>query len=202
MQTITIAGKPFQVAPRYAEGHVLTANEASTLNQTFFENIRNNFAQKAKDGGTQAELDAYVEGYSFGVRSGGGGGSRDPVEVEAMNLARDAVKKAITASGKKIADYSAKAISEAAAKLLEKKPEYREKAKERVAEMQAIAGGEVDSDILGALTEAQANEPTEADANAEAGAADATTEGAATDENATSGKRSRKAAAESADASA
>lgn len=203
MQNLTISGKTFQVAPRYAEGHVLTANEASTLNQTFFENLRNNFAAKAKDGGTQADLDTYVEGYSFGVRTGGGGGSRDPVEVEAMNLARDAVKKAIVGGGKKIADYSAKSISEAAAKLIEKKPEYREKAKARVAEMQAIAGNEVDNDILGDLTAAAATETDTADA----GASEGSTEEAATDENASSadsqeadaaqgGKRGRKASAE------
>jgi hypothetical protein len=203
MQNLTISGKTFQVAPRYAEGHVLTANEASTLNQTFFENIRNNFAQKAKDGGTQAELDAYVEGYNFGVRTGGGGGSRDPIQVEAMNLARDAVKKAIVASGKKIADFTAKAISEAAAKLIEKKPEYMEKAKARVAEMQAIAGNEVDSDILGDLTAAAEAETDTADTaeGADGSAEGQPSEEAATDENASSeeapaGRRGRKASAE------
>ena len=51
--TITIAGKPFTVEPKFEAGHVLTANEASTLNQTWFENLRNNFAPKAKEGGSQ-----------------------------------------------------------------------------------------------------------------------------------------------------
>lgn len=149
-QTITIAGKPFLVIPRYAEGHVLTPNEASALNQTYFENLRNNFANKAKEGGTQADFDAYAASYKFGERTGGGG-SRDPIEVEAMNLARDAIKRSITAKGGKISDYTAAAISNAAAKLVESKPEYREKAKERVAQAQAIAGESISDDLLAEL---------------------------------------------------
>lgn len=173
--TITIAGKPFLVSPRFAEGHVLKANEASTLNQTLYENLRNNFAEKAKEGGTQEDFDAYAAKYEFGVRSGGGGGSRDPVEVEAMSMARDAVKAGILKAGKKISDYKAAVISEAAAKLLEKNPAYREKAKERIAEMQAVAGESLDESILEALTasaEAPSAEtegqPSEAPASGEA----------------------------------
>lgn len=149
-QTITIAGKPFTVAARYAEGHTLSANEANALNQTYFENLRNNFANKAKEGGTQEDFDAYASSYKFGERTGGGG-SRDPVEVEAMNLARDAIKRSITAKGGKISDYTAAAISNAAAKLVESKPEYREKAKERVAQAQAIAGESISDDLLAEL---------------------------------------------------
>lgn len=169
-QTITISGRPFTVAPRYAEGHILTANEASALNQTYFENLRNNFAGKAKDGGSQEEFDTYASSYQFGVRSGGGG-SRDPIEVEAMALARDAVRKGIVAAGKKIADFSAKAISEAAAKLLDRNPVYREKAAERVAQMQEVAGESIDPSILDELAtgavegdeaEGETAEPTEA----------------------------------------
>lgn len=187
MQTVTIAGKPFQVEPRYAEGHVLTANEASTLNQTFYENIRNNFAGKAKEGGTQEDLDAYVSSYQFGVRTGGGGGSRDPVEVEAMNLARDAVRKGIVAKGKKISDFSAKVISEAAAKLLERNPAYREKAKERVAELQDLAGESLDPSVLEDLAAAAEG--------AESGEAADDAEGEVEEtESAPSSRRGRKAA--------
>jgi hypothetical protein len=182
-QTLTISGKPFTVEPRYSEGHTLTANEASALNQTFFENLRNNFANKAKDGGTQEEFDAYSANYQFGVRTGGGGGSRDPIEVEAMSLARDAVRKGILAAGKKVGDYSAKAISEAASKLLDKNPVYREKAAERVAQMQEVAGESIDPSILEALASGAVAEGEEAPA------ADA-------DEAASGGSRKRKAAAE------
>lgn len=165
--SITIAGKPYNVEARFAEGHVLTANEASALNQTFFENLRNNFAGKAKEGGegaSQEAFDAYAASYQFGVRTGGGG-SRDPIEVEAMSIARDTVKDMIRKAGKKLSDYSATAISETAGKLLAhevKGPEIRELAKKRVAEMQSAAGQSVDLDLLSGL---EAKPTEEADAS-------------------------------------
>lgn len=162
--SITIAGKPYNVEARFAEGHVLTANEASALNQTFFENLRNNFAGKAKEGADQAAFDEYAASYQFGVRTGGGG-SRDPVEVEAMSIARDTVKDMIRKAGKKLSDYSAAAISETAGKLLAhevKGPEIRELAKKRVAEMQSAAGQSVDLDLLSGL---EAKPTEEADAS-------------------------------------
>lgn len=161
--TITIAGKPFSVEPRYSEGHTLNANEASALNQTFFENLRNNFAGKAKDNGTQEDFDAYVASYQFGVRVGGGG-SRDPIESEAMNMARDQIKAAIRAKGGKIADYSAESITAAAGKLLDKDPTIRELARKRVEEMQSTARAAVDDDLLSGLEAAKpAEQETETD---------------------------------------
>ena len=162
--SITIAGKPYNVEARFAEGHVLTANEASALNQTFFENLRNNFASKAKEGADQAAFDEYAASYQFGVRTGGGG-SRDPIEVEAMSIARDTVKDMIRKAGKKLSDYSAAAISETAGKLLGhevKGQEIRELAKKRVAEMQSAAGQSVDLDLLSGL---EAKQTEEADAS-------------------------------------
>lgn len=193
-QKLTIAGKQFEVEPRYAEGHVLTANEAATLNQTFFENIRNNFAGKAKEDGTQEDLDKYVASYKFGERTGGGGGSRDPIEVEALNLARDAVRKAITTKGGKIADFTAKAISEAAAKLVEANPVYREKAKERVEQMQSIASDSIDPSIMEALTAAAKPEgdAAEPDASGEA-TTEASTETTETEAPATGRRRGKSA---------
>lgn len=163
MHNLTIAGKTYQVAPKYAEGHVLTAPEAQVLNQTLFENLRNNFASKAKEGGTQTDFDKYAAEYSFGVRTGGA--SRDPVEVEAMALARDAVKKGLQAAGKKLTDFSAAVISATAAKLIETKPEYREAAKKRVAEMQEMAKSSTDgsADLLSILAEAKAAEADTSD---------------------------------------
>ena len=172
--TITIAGKSFEVSPRYAEGHPLTANEASALNQTFFENLRNNFASKAKEGGTQDDFNAYVESYQFGVRSAGG--SRDPIEAEAMDLARESVRDAIRKSGKKLSDYTAKAISAAAEKLLGKRgDEFRALAKQRVEQMRAAASNEIDNDLFADLAAAQAEtasdntEQSDAEPQGEAG---------------------------------
>jgi hypothetical protein len=48
MSTIVVQGSALPVSTRYAEGHVLTAIEAGVLNQTLFENMRNNFASKIK----------------------------------------------------------------------------------------------------------------------------------------------------------
>lgn len=186
--TITIAGKPFNVEPRYAEGHTLTANEASALNQTFFENLRNNFAGSAKDGKTQDDFDAYVAAYQFGVRTGGGG-SRDPIETEAMNMARDTVKQSIKNAGKNVSDYSAKSISEAAAKLLDRDPSYRELAKKRVEEMRSNASAEIPDDLLAGLEPAA---PAENDTDATTAGEGVGGEG---DAAATSTGRGRKASA-------
>jgi hypothetical protein len=182
--TITIAGKSFSIEPRYAEGHTLTANEASALNQTYFENLRNNFATKAKEGADQASFNEYVAAYQFGVRSAGG--SRDPIEAEAMDLARESVRDAIKRSGKKISDYTAAAISAAAEKLLakpDKGAELRELARQRVEQMRSAASNEVDSDLLGDLETAQAEAASKAPA-----------EGSTDSAPATSGRKSKAAA--------
>jgi hypothetical protein len=191
---LTIAGKTYEVSPRYAEGHVLTANEASTLNQTLYENLRNNFAGKVKDDGeaaTQEAFDKYVESYKFGERSGGGGGSRDPIEVEAMNLAREAVRKAITAKGGKVGDYSAAAISAAAKQLVDTKPVFREKAAERVAQMQAVATDTIGDDIMSTLTATPA-EPTSEEPTIEEGAPSEEAATPAEEGASTSGSRRRR----------
>lgn len=174
--TITIAGESFSVPQPYAEGHVLNANEASALNQTYAENVRNNQASKVKEhkeAGTfdaevfQGSIDDYCDGYEFGVRTGGGR-SGDPVRQEAMNIMRDQVRQAIVKQGKKLADYSAKQISELAAKNLDSGSDAAAKvlgiAKERVA---ASAGVSIDI-VVDEAPEAPA--PKKGKAKAEAAA--------------------------------
>ena len=155
MSTVTIAGTAYEIEPRYAEGHVLNANEAAALNQTFFENIRNNFAPRAKEGADQSALNDYVASYQFGVRTGGGG-ARDPIQTEAMSMARDAIRDAIKKSGKNISEYTQKSITEAASKLLERDPKYLELAKKRVEELQNAATSAVQDDLLAGLEAAPA----------------------------------------------
>jgi hypothetical protein len=58
VEQITISGHSFNVPVRYEEGHELTAGEASALNQTYHENLRNNFAKKVKDAGDGADVAA------------------------------------------------------------------------------------------------------------------------------------------------
>lgn len=100
---ITIAGVMFSVMQPYAAGHAITEAEAKALNQVRAENIRNNMASKVKAafatedrkeddptpetiGGLVAEYDA---AYEFTLASvGAGRKSTDPIEVEAMKIAR------------------------------------------------------------------------------------------------------------------
>jgi len=158
MEQITISGHSFNVPVRYEEGHELTAGEASALNQTYHENLRNNFSKKVKDAGEgadlsslQAELDTYAEAYAFGVRTAGTGISRDPVMAEAMRIARKQVAELIKKAGKKPSAYEPAAINAAAKGLLDKDPNIMEMAKARVAEQQSLASEDL-SDILADLT--------------------------------------------------
>lgn len=153
MDSITIAGHAFNVPSRYSEGHVLTANEAAALNQTFHENLRNNFAKTVKEAGEtpdladlQSKLDAYAESYQFGVRASSGPRAPvDPVGKEAFLIAREAVKAAIRRKGLNPSSYEAKQIAELAAAALEKnKDRFTEIAKQRIAEREAIAAGDLD----------------------------------------------------------
>lgn len=166
-ETITIQGHDFSVAPKYSEGHVLTSNEAATLNQTLFENLRNNFAKQVKDAKgeateltpdqlaqLQAKLDEYASKYEFGVRvSAGPRAPADPVGKEAFNIAKEAVKNAIRKKGANPSDYSAAQIAELAKGALEKHNDaFMAKARQAIAERESLA-----DDILGG--EAPAADP-------------------------------------------
>lgn len=155
---ITIAGETFSVPQPYAEGHVLTANEAGALNQVFAENVRNNLASKvkeAKEAGAfdalefQATVDAYTSSYEFGVRSGGGGRVGDPVQAEALDIARDIVRDSLRKKGYKLADVKAAQITELAKGVLAKgnatSEAILEQARQRVEARRAIADIELDS---------------------------------------------------------
>ena len=159
MEQITIAGQTFNVPLRYEEGHELTAGEASALNQTFHENIRNNLAKKAKEGTlTQDEVDQYASTYQFGVRAAGTGVTRDPIMSEAMRIAKKQVGDLIRKSGRKVSDYEVTAINSAAKALIDKDPAILDLARQRVAEQQSLAQADL-SDILAGLTEKPAAQP-------------------------------------------
>ncbi len=167
-EQITIAGKTFSVPVRYEEGHELTAGEASALNQTYHENIRNNLAKKVKeheDGGTfdqatmQATVDAYAADYQFGIRAAGVGVTRDPVMAEAMRIAKKQIAELLKKNGKSAKDYEVEALNTAAKNLIAKQPEIMDLAKQRVAEQQALAGADL-GDLLSGLTEKPAAAPT------------------------------------------
>jgi hypothetical protein len=124
---ITIQGQVFRVPIRYTAGHQLTDGEASALNQTLHENLRNNFAKKVAEGveanipkeTLQQQLDDYANDYQFGVRTGGGGFRGDPVMTLAMNIAREMVRNAIKSKGIDQDDWPASRVSQAAKALLD-----------------------------------------------------------------------------------
>lgn len=113
---LSIHGEKFTITAPYAEGHVLTAAEAKTLNQVRGENIANNFRSAVRDAldGKGEGLDAvrqqfaeYDAKYNFSM-----GGSRrepvDPVEREATAIAKAALKELIREQkGMSLKDYLA-----------------------------------------------------------------------------------------------
>lgn len=119
MKQFTISGKTFEIDEPYAEGHVCSPAEAKTLNQTRAENVRNNLAKHIKtleeagsvelDGVTysdgQALVTAYAKDYEFSM--GGGGTARvvDPVEREAIALAKAWIKEQLADIGKTVKEH-------------------------------------------------------------------------------------------------
>jgi hypothetical protein len=129
-QSITILGLRFNVQSPYTAGHVCTKGEARALNQKRLESIRNHLAVTAKDRTlTQADVDAYASLYAFGERTARR--THDPVEAEALELARRLVRK----KGR-----STKENTEAARELLqsEKGNAIRAQAGKRVAELKDL----------------------------------------------------------------
>jgi hypothetical protein len=130
-QSITILGLQFNVRSPYNAGHVCTKEEARALNQKRLESIRNHLAVKAKDGAlTQADVDAYAALYAFGERTARRR-TNDPVEAEALEVARRLVRKK---------GQSSKENTEAARELLqsEKGDAIRAQAAKRVAELKDL----------------------------------------------------------------
>ena len=148
----TIAAETFSVYQPYAEGHALTANEAASLNQTYAENIRNNFAKTvktAKEAGSfdaaaiQAALDVYMSKYEFGARvsSGPRAAGGDPVLARAVELARERVQKKIREAGGNLKDYAAKDITERAKKAVEANPKFKEMAASQLQQENELDAG-------------------------------------------------------------
>lgn len=117
-KTITIQGLNFDVTAPYGEGHQITEAEAKALNQVRAENIRNNFAKRIKDAKEKhgdelpqevvqeltAAVAEYDASYEFTLANTGNGAARvtDPVEREALSLARGAIRAKAKESGKRI----------------------------------------------------------------------------------------------------
>lgn len=170
--SIMIAGDNYNVPQPYTAGHVLTSNEASSLNQTYAENVRNNMAGKVKalkEAGTfaqdvfQGTVDDYCDGYEFGQRTGGGR-SGDPVMTEAMSITRDLVRQAISKANAadstkpKLADIPASKISELAKNQLAKTDDPKTQSIMATARARVDAAKELTLDIDTGPAEAPAAE--------------------------------------------
>lgn len=161
---ITVQGLTFNAPQPYAAGHVLTEGEASALNQTLAENLRNNFAPKVKsaiaefrkaneiaedvevgvDRLDKEELDRafleYAQAYEFGVRRASSPRvPKDPVEAEARKIALEKVKTALKAKGFALQSIDRERLDKLTDDVLAKYPDIREMAKRRVEELSSIA---------------------------------------------------------------
>lgn len=163
--SITIQGLEFTAPQPYRAGpYELSEGEASALNQTLAENLRNNFAGRVKAAkdeyrkanglgedddvpvsgldieALQEEFDKYADEYEFGVRRAGGGTRTpvDPVEREAHRIALDRVKEAFRKENVKISSVPKERLNEIVKAVLGKYPDIREIAKRRVEEQSQI----------------------------------------------------------------
>lgn len=119
-KNIIIKKVEYTIAQPFAEGHVCTANEANALNQLLSENVRNNFApkvEKSEVAPTQEDLDNYVAGYQFGVRSVN---SSDPVEKVMRQLVERKLIEALKARGKNKSSLSSEEFKNAIDAAVEK----------------------------------------------------------------------------------
>lgn len=150
LREITIQGQDFTVEVPYSAEHVLTAAEASQLNQVYLENIGNNFRSKIKEmleaGSTtdaiQTELDKYAAEYEFGTRRAGSGVKRttDPIAKEMRLLAKKALTDFFKKKDVNYADLSAEEKEAAIKTYFEKHGEkLRGIAERRVADAAEMA---------------------------------------------------------------
>lgn len=117
---ITIAGVAFTAPQPFAAGHPLTDGEAKALNQVLAENLRNNFASKVKtalNGAAEltaeqkatldTEFSAYATAYEFNATTvRASRAAVDPVEAEAIKIAKQVVAAKIKEAGKSRKDIS------------------------------------------------------------------------------------------------
>jgi len=159
---ITICGRGFDipVPDRYTAGSTieLTEGEASSIRQTFCENIRNNIAARMKkDNGAvneagalheelveewQTKVNEYAESYQFGVRTGGGGRTpADPVERETLKIVKDKIREKLVRLFGAKHGHTTEQVNELAAQLMatDRADVYRTLAKQRIAQLNEAA---------------------------------------------------------------
>lgn len=159
-KAITIQGFEFEILTPYAEGHVVNEAEAKALNQTRLENVRNNAARVVKaatddegnlvdEAAVRAQIAEYDANYVFTLASVGGGRKpSDPVEAEALRMARAAITAQLRTAGRKVKDIDKDVLDAAVAKLASQ-DNLRKAAAKAVKERTALAEGALDALDLG-----------------------------------------------------
>lgn len=155
MQEVTISGEVFKIAPKFETGHVLSENEAAALNQTYFENVRNNMAKQVADAKEanafdldifQDKITAYADEYEFGARRGPGA-PKDPVMAEALKLAKKAISKALASAHGAKHGKTAEEIGDAAKRLLDD-PVKGQKYKDQAAQIVKLTRASADEVLI------------------------------------------------------
>lgn len=106
----TINGLEFDISAPYTEGHTISAIEARVLNQTRAENIGNNARAKIKEmqegNLSEDEIREYVsevdQNYVFTAAGVSASRKLDPVEREAVKIAREQLKNYLAITGRKL----------------------------------------------------------------------------------------------------
>jgi hypothetical protein len=158
---ITVQGLILQYPQPYEVGHQLIEGEVVAINQTFGENLRNNFAGKVKKACEEAgvensselpaetkaqlqkDFDTFAEGYEFGAR---GGRETDPVKSKALELATNKVKASLKAKGHKLSEVGTDKIRDWAEAAIEKNPDFL-KAAQRIVDASRAAAAELEVDL-------------------------------------------------------
>lgn len=151
-RSVKISGQIFTVPLPFKVGHTCTVGEASSLNQALTENVRNNNAKAVTTASedkenpfdqakAQAGIDAYIKGYEFGQRRSA---TADPVEKEALDIARELVRNALRKKNVKLSSVTAAQLTEQARKAVADNPQITVHARKRIKERDKLA-----ADILG-----------------------------------------------------
>ena len=151
---VTINGRKFAIANRYAAGHVLSEAEANAFNSTLADAVRNGFFARMKkmieartpDSEIEAALADYAASYVFGARriyNKTGNAEEAAINRIALQIAKECVRQKLVEKGissRKLGDVK---ITEYANTLLERNGKIREEALRRYQETTAV---ELDDD--------------------------------------------------------
>lgn len=133
--TITISGESFVVPSPYKEGMTIGVGEARALNLAFSSALRNVFASRIKASKAkgdfsreqfQNQLNEFAKTYQLGQRTPRGSRKvpSDPIQVEALRVAKEKVQEALAERGlklnaKQLADLTAQHFKKNEASLIE-----------------------------------------------------------------------------------